>query len=426
MLQAKNSDCIVGYERKDRPDGTYESIPVMGSYVIIEDDETHEKFVFKKDSVIKEIDCFNNTRDLERTIGTKDNRWVYNLKPNEFHARIKKIRDFVSNLTTDDMIKIVNCMPRNKNGTIRKATAPVIISGITAYNGDPSDGWCRISSVELCISYWYDNEFRFEFNANRDTQMKRQAIVDENGNYNQLVFKANSYLKPNELVPGRIYADAQDREFLYLGKTAIKYEDINEKGEVAFDHSCLQFPFTFIPINDKKRREIMEANTLKEWLQKTKRLSRKESFAMKVVSETGVGFKPEGLECSVDFYTKVDHYDEHKYTRHWRFRVYGVSMKYCYLVCENSTQVYSLSPTESYTEKIKTPVYTCETEADAAAVVKEFKRNNPGKKYSKQAQYCFGDAPVIVGPGQTMLELMDWNNLYINCKMDDLLVDHQS
>ena len=418
MLKAKNGICVVRYAWKKRPDGSIDEIPVMGLCVEIEDDETHEKFIFEKSSVIRDIDRFDDTKNIEATIGTEEECWGYNLKPDEFHAKVKELRDFVSNLTTNDMIKIVDCMPRNKNGTARKATASVVISGITDYDGDPGY-WCSITSAELCMSYLHNGEFRFVFDPRRDTKTKRQAIVDENGNYNKLVFKANSYLKPDDLIPGRIYADAKDREFLYVGKTATKYEDLDEHGNVVFGYQCEQFPFTFIPINDKKRREIMESETFEEWAKKAKKFSRKETFSMKVVAETGIGFKPEKLAGSADLYTKEE-YNGGKYTRHCRFRVYGVPAKCCYVVCKKSTKTYS----SMYTANIETPVYTCETEADATAKIKELKKKHPGTKYSKKAWYCFGDDKVIAGTGTTMPDLTDWRNRRVNCKMADLLVNN--
>ena len=55
--------------------------------------------------------------------------------------------------------------------------------------------------------------------------------------------------------------------------------------------------FIFIPINDKKRREIMESETFDERAKKTKKFSRKETFSIKVVAETGIGFNA-NHECA--------------------------------------------------------------------------------------------------------------------------------
>ena len=161
----------------------------------------------------------------------------------------------------------------------------------------------------------------------------------------------------------------------------------------------------------------MAADSLEQWMLSTKSFSMKESFAMKFVSETGIGFEPDKVACKVSRYENCKDYNGCKYVLHTRYHVYNAPMKNCYLICEKTTRKYP----DGYETEVKEPVYTCKTETDAAAMIKDFKRCNPGHKYSKQAQPCYGDAIVLEGVGMTMPDITDYysRNVHNVSSMDE-------
>ena len=393
-------------------------------------DDQDNQVIFCIDEILESI------KDFESSMTDDIITDCMNVKPAEFHNRIKDMRNFVANLSEENMIKITECLPHLKNGNIRSTTLPIYMTGMTEYEGEQG-AWCRVTSIEVAATPWViqplltadprsifapstkvNKVFSVDFCRSREYNKKDTPVVDKDGNYNLIEYERNSYLKADTLVPGRIYMDAKDREFLFLGNMQFGYQALKPDGTAKRGQrdTNSSFYYTFLQLNDKRKREIETATSFEEWwrpyFQKAidkhakntdwvpyyegQLLKMAESF--KVVAEAGVGFTPEQMKCRIEYIVKGHDWDDttrQKYEADFKmyFEVFNIGVKYYYVIEE---AVNCKIGDYEYTDYAL--VYKGATLDAVEKELKAFKASHPDKKYRKRALPIPANKKVTEGP----------------------------
>ena len=268
----------------------------------------------------------------------------------EFKKQCDAMRDIVNHLDAEMMIKILECLPRLANKSIRSTTLPVYMTGITEYEGE-AGSWCRVTSVELAVEPWVvpapltndpasiwapstkiKNTFMFDFCCTREYDKKDVPVINQDRTFNQVEYKRNSYIPMDKLIRGHIYTDKKDREFLYLG--VIRYASAQDfvgyacNGRPIIDYNVDTLeddmckpnrPYVFLSLNAKRKRELSNAATFQEWIEneirKTMTAKPKDdnlvypywpsyfkltAKSFKVTTDCGELFSLENLLCNID------------------------------------------------------------------------------------------------------------------------------
>ena len=286
-----------------------------------------------------------------------------NCNAQTLYNAFNEMSSVISSLDSNSLLKIIKCLPRWKNGNVRNAIMPLYITGVTEYNGD--EGWARITSLELslmpctkdddidftkhCNFFTKRTKIKnsFEIRATLDRQYNKKdiAIIDKNGKFNKLEISRKKYLKQEDLVPGHIYTDAKDKEFLYIGNieygnacrmlkgdTQEVYGTIHDsQGHMCIDSShgrlsANSMPYVFLPLTEKNKNELCKAGSLEAYLknffekQKAKYLKQRISSyedsaiiddiklppfkidikSLKVVADKGELFSPQAMQCDIE------------------------------------------------------------------------------------------------------------------------------
>ena len=172
-----------------------------------------DTLIFNKSDVKTDISKYENWIDKTFDYDEDPKEWGFKYTKTEIKQILDEIRKVVDIL---DINEIAKCIPTLKNGDFRRAPAPLYDSGLTHYEGE-AGCWCRITNVELLVECVNSDKRIFEvtFSDNREHNKLDQFIYD--GKYNKLEFKTNSYIKYEDLIPGCIYIDAKNNEFLCVG-----------------------------------------------------------------------------------------------------------------------------------------------------------------------------------------------------------------
>lgn len=279
-------------------------------------DDDGNSVIFCKDAVLNQItefetcftDCYDDDEEFKE---------YFKVTREEFIDRCNKLREIVNSLDIETMYKIVECLPKYKNGSIRSTAIPVYMTGLTKYDGDYS--WCRITSIELAIKpYTYkvpvidvksvfgpnkkvEKLYIFGFSTDRQYDKADKPVINKDMTYNKLTYKKNSYLPIDSLVPGTIYRDAKDKEYLYIGvcklvsnysKYFLRYDEYRDDIDGDFDeyfdnHNELQY--VFLTLTDKRKEELRKYSTFEEWVRTftVKNITKKTKTAL--VGYSGLG-----------------------------------------------------------------------------------------------------------------------------------------
>lgn len=271
---------------------TGEKMRTQNCYVV---DDGKNKLLIPKQAIIDEIKAFNSW------VETEDDVAGMNCSIAELNKECDKMCQVINNMTEDDMCKIMDCLPRWKNGNIRSTTIPLYMTGITIY--EKFDMGCRITSIELSVEpnttpvpltrdtlsifampEKTPNVFNVVFTTDRQYDKTDKAIIGEDLTFNKLEVKRNSYLKIEELVQGCVYADAKDKEYLYIGDLEHKgwiskrytYENgitNHTEDEARVDN----YPYAFLALTDKKKAELSKYKTFGEFMDKYLKKKNKQS-----------------------------------------------------------------------------------------------------------------------------------------------------
>lgn len=267
----------------------------------------------------------------------------------EFKTQCDAMRDIVNKLNTETMIKILECLPRLANKSIRSTTLPVYMTGMTTYQGE-AGVWCRVESIELAVEPWVvpapltddpasifapstkiKNTFMFDFCCTREYDKKDVPVINQDRTFNQVEYKRNSYIPMEKLIRGHIYIDKKDREFLYLGTivygSVCDWVGYNCHGdpitqypvdEIEDRMSSPNIPYVFLSLNTKRKRELSNVATFQEWIENEikKAMSAKPkddhmaytyglgyfkiAKSFKVTDDCGELFSLENLLCNID------------------------------------------------------------------------------------------------------------------------------
>lgn len=304
--------------------------------------------IFCQSTALENIDAFEKDFASMSDEDLKD--CGFKVSATEIKKQCDIMRNIVNNLDDNTITKIMECLPRYANGSIRSTIIPVYLTGITQYEG--YDSGCYISSVELSVKPAIDysarnsnniaeflfapdkkvkNAFIFDFTNKRVYDKKDIPVINPDGTYNQLTYKRNSYIPIDELIPGYIYKDAKDRKFLYLGVIEVKRSggsvDLTQPNPSnsnvswrGWQPGTTKEPYVFLALNDKRERELKASATFGEWLEKdilkiTSKRSSCDSLtpvsfyefehlkiakSFKVVEEVEQLFDWNALQCNID------------------------------------------------------------------------------------------------------------------------------
>ena len=167
-----------------------------------------DSILFDRDMVLNQIDKYEN--NVDKYYGK--NGYGFKISREEVRQKLDELREVTKIL---DLKKIVECLPRLKGGDIRRASTPLYTSGLIAH--ERTEYYYKESNIELLV-FCTDSEariFKVGLSTDRVYNKADQYIYD--GNYNKLEFKTKTYLKYNDLIPGCIYLDGKDKEYLFIG-----------------------------------------------------------------------------------------------------------------------------------------------------------------------------------------------------------------
>ena len=260
-------------------DGNGNVLVICQNEILNDIDEFEEEFGKMTDKELKESGIKGKAADIK--------------------AECDTMRKIINGLDDASMSKIIECLPKYKNGLIKSSASPVYMTGMTHYDGD--DVWCRIASIELSAVPWtipapltketifapdikIKGVFKLAFTKyERQYDKKDVPVINKDLTYNHVEYKRNSYIRMDELIRGHIYMDPKEREFLYLGviKCATACDCVVSANG---NHGCLRterptkdltftdgskMTYVFLQLNDKRKDELTASATFGEWMEKT-------------------------------------------------------------------------------------------------------------------------------------------------------------
>ena len=167
-----------------------------------------DSILFDRDKVLNQIDKYEN--NVNKYYGK--NGYDFKISKEEVKQKLDELREVVKIL---DLKKVVECLPRLKDGDLRRASTPLYTSGLISY--ERTEYYYKESNIELLV-FCIDSDtriFKVGLSTDRVYNKADQYIYD--GNYNKIEFKTKTYLKYNDLIPGCIYLDGKDKEYLFVG-----------------------------------------------------------------------------------------------------------------------------------------------------------------------------------------------------------------
>lgn len=379
-----------------------------------------DTLVFCKDKILKKIDEYDKDMTDEAI------KEQINVKPEEFHNRMHKLRDFVETLKDEDVARILECLPRYKNGNIKHSAIPVYMTKMTQYNVYSTtsielhaEPWVVPSNLDLndpstCIfakNTKIDNLFNLNFSTYSRIYDKTDVpVVDGNGNFNVVELKRNSYLKADTLIPGHIYTDAKERDFLYLGAVySASFNDcwshIDVKSEIANFQNKKQpktySHYAFIQLNDKRKKDITNSATFADWWEPIiEKLAAKNGHydnnylkiadSFKVCEDNGIAFDLDKMECDIYNATATKYYNDTDgaTTAHTRFIVPCISTKIYHVVLKSFTSKFG-----TYWDVIA----QFNTVDDAKAYIKQKQARCTTTKFKREERYCLATDTITDG-----------------------------
>ena len=271
-----------------------------------------------------------------------------NAKKEKYMEALVALNEVVEGLTEDKLKEILDHLPKTKAGMVKSGKTPLYTTGLSFYDG------YRATSIELTvmqkisgykenINGWFETpirekgEYYIDFTSDeREYSKKDIPVINRDLTFNSLEIKRHSYIKPEDLVIGKIYKDAKDRQFLYLGKIffndvyhGIIHDgseqymmstyfdlDINKDQDYELDPEDIDIENhlntnVFYKITKKNKKELQACANFGEYMQKflddfyTKEIFLTSSFpfkcasSFKVCEEVETLFAPEDMICSV-------------------------------------------------------------------------------------------------------------------------------
>ena len=295
--------------------------------------------MFHKTIILNEIKAFMHELDQFKS----ENEYKeseYSGKLNDAKTNIRMMYELIGKMSDENLETIIDCLPRLKNGNIRNAVMPLYMSGITAYQGERG-AWARVTSIELSLTpreipgFIRQDKvkscFEIEFTKfTRQYDKTDTPIIDKDWRYNKVTFKRNSYLKQKTLIPGHVYKDAKDKEYLYIGVMSYgmgsKIKDALPLKANEYPIACdalsdadrlMKLDHVYLKLNDKRRKELSAYNCFGDWMSdhirkymgkssdigSTRYYDPSEfniSVSLKFVEDVGEMFAIDKLKCDID------------------------------------------------------------------------------------------------------------------------------
>ena len=314
------------------------------------------KVVFSKEFTIKNINTFKTAIG---NMTDEDIKYVYKVSREKISAKLDDLRRILDIL---DLEKVIECLPKLKNGHIRNTSMPVYMTGITSYEGD--SGWCRISSIELSIMPLEKRDtFIVDFNTDRQYDKKDKAIFDGES-YNVLSYERNSFIDPKDLVPGRIYSNAKDKEFFYIGTMSYEGENQYRSGELEYKYA--KITNVFIKLNKKLKASLTKVTSFEDWWKNETTKSIKENGYFS--SESCNMYNSASTKMTTEVETVFNDMVTEFTTEGITFKTYGIGSKHCYILCDDS-DCFNRIPISVYNDS-----------KDATNALNKLKKSNPNIK----------------------------------------------
>lgn len=381
--------------------------------------------------VICQNDILNSIDEFEKQFGSMTDAELkeggIKGKAADIKAECAVMRKIINGLDDASMAKIIECLPKYKNGSIKSSASPVYMTGMTSYEGDY--GWCRVTSIELSAVPWtipapltketifapnakVKGTFRLEF-----TKYERQydktdvPVINKDLTYNHVEYKRNSFIPMDELIRGHIYKDPKEREFLYLGviKCATACDCVVSANG---NHGCLKterptknmtyhndskIPYVFLQLNDKRKNELTASATFGEWMEKTianqmkkpnsyikekaiaymyESQNLKNASSFKVVEDCGKLFSQNNMLCDLDVTVGEDLTEKDVADRGFDSYAYTKARTLFSVIDEIAKIEYTVGQYNRKTYKEKELLKTFDSK-EASKFVKDYLKANP-------------------------------------------------
>lgn len=209
-----------------------------------------DSILFDRDMVLNQIDQYENL--VNKYYGK--NGYGFKLSREEVRQKLNELREIIKIL---DLNKIVECLPRLKGGDLRRASTPLYTSGLTAH--ERTEYYYKESNIELLV-FCTDSEARiFKVGLSTDRIYNKADRYIYDGNYNKIEFKTKTYLNYNDLIPGCIYLDGKDKEYLFVGV----YEWASDNRKEIVTHTN-----AFMKLNKNTKENLKSCSNFIEYCKK--------------------------------------------------------------------------------------------------------------------------------------------------------------
>ena len=278
-----------------------------------------QKIIFYKEATELLINKLRNEY-ARSSIDPKTNRLeCMNVTLDAANKKLDILSDIISKIDEEQLDKMFDYLPIKKNGKIESKKIPIHIPGIEFY--DIGDGWINKYQVALILEPKYARVARtigydivkvpdeFELKLVTDANFDKKIIhmIDDNFNFTKLEPTVRkSTIKPEDLVPGKIYLDKKEHEFLYIG--AIEH-DVNFPGFISPMPTLEVSHYAFLKLNNKRKKEIAKYPSMAEYLKNCVKNKgwdeifnnlRGESKSFKVVEESETMFDLDSIFCEIN------------------------------------------------------------------------------------------------------------------------------
>lgn len=197
---------------------------------------------------------------VNRELDAKGHAYRTEFTPDEIKKKMKAFSERVFKIDEAKLQEIADNLPTNKNGSWTRKRTVLFTSGIIVHTGDAAMYYApTVLSVVVDIYGWDEKEFKISIeDASYDKKMT--VMFNDDDTLNKIVNVKRTYVKFEDLIPGKVYEDAKENKFLCVG--------VIDKGrgiEGGVEKNLYEYN-VFIKLTDKRIAEMKKFASFREWL----------------------------------------------------------------------------------------------------------------------------------------------------------------
>ena len=265
-----------------------------------------QHITYYKEAAQKTIENLRNEY-ARSNIDPKTNRLeCMNVTLDVANKKLDKLSEIVEKIDEEQLNKMLDYLPYKKNGKIETKAIPIYNTGIRFT--EMGEGYYVPYEVAIILEakFEYDytsylprrviteNEYEMKLVTDAKFDTKDIALIDDDFNFTKLEVKQrNSYIKIEDLVPGKSYLDKKDNEYLYVGAL-----EIHEKFTTC-KNIKMEYTNVFLRLTNKTKKELQKCSHFGEYLSifLTQHFNKKCKYA----DRKNLDFHGEGFKISKSF-----------------------------------------------------------------------------------------------------------------------------